>query len=182
MNIKFFREIFFLSFILFLVNSCALEYETWEVGSLSEVINNYRVENGLPAIPISASLTIVAKAHARDLTENQAVHDECNLHSWSDEGSWSACCYTPDHTQAECMWNKPNELTNYLSAGYEIALYSNLEFTANQALIWWQSSEGHHDVILNRDIWAEVEWNAMGTAIYEGYAIVWFGREIDTNN
>ena len=46
---------------------------------------------------------------------------ECNLHSWSDKGPWSACCYTPDHAQAQCMWDKPSELTNYPGNGYEIS-------------------------------------------------------------
>jgi len=153
--------------------------ETTNTSSLSEVINAYRVEKGLSEIPISTSLTTVAEAHVKDLADNQPNGGVCNMHSWSDNGSWAACCYTDDHAQAECMWNKPRELTSYQGNGYEIAAWSSNDITAEQALRIWQGSEGHHNVILNKDIWENTDWNAIGAAIYEGYAVVWFGKELD---
>ena len=36
----------------------------------------------------------------------------------------------------------------------------------------------HRDVILNQGIW-DKPWNALGVGIYEGYAVMWVGREVD---
>jgi hypothetical protein len=148
-------------------------------GTLAEVINAYRVEKGLPEIPVSPSLTTVAEAHVRDLSENHPNTANCNLHSWSDKGNWTACCYTDDHANAGCSWSKPRELTKYKGNGYEIAAWSSNGITASQALSMWKNSEGHHNVILNKGVWADAAWNAMGAAIYNGYAVVWFGQEYD---
>lgn len=145
-------------------------------GDLREVINAYRQDKGLPAIPLSPSLTAVAEAHVTDLRDYSPDSGSCNLHSWSDRDSWSACCYTPNHASAQCMWDKPRELTSYSGNGYEIA--SAGTGTPNSALANWMDSKAHHDVILNRDIWDE-PWLAMGAAIADGYAVVWFGRELD---
>lgn len=88
---------------------------------LIDLVNAYRGEHGLPAIPASSSLCTVGQTHVEDLKTN-APHTQpggCNLHSWSDAGTWTPCCYTPDHAQAQCMWNKPRELTVYPGNGYE---------------------------------------------------------------
>ncbi len=168
--------------IALLFSACNKEKEEPSFdGSLSEVINAYRVEKGLTEINISTALTAVAQAHVKDLADNQPDGGECNLHSWSGKGSWTACCYTSDHAQAQCMWDKPREITDYQGNGYEIAAWSSNEITANEALALWQKSEGHHNVILNKDIWANNDWNAIGAAIYKGYAVVWFGKEADTS-
>ena len=80
--------------------------------TLVEIINNYRIKQGLESIPVSISLNKVANAHVRDL-ENHTRESKCNLHSWSDNSNdWTGCCYTSDHARAECMWNKPSEITN----------------------------------------------------------------------
>jgi hypothetical protein len=146
---------------------------------LASLINQYREEQGLAQIPRSVSLTKVAELHVKDLADNQPVKGNCNLHSWSDKGTWTACCYTDDHALATCMWNKPGELTTYPGNGYEIAAWSSFDITAQEALSLWKESAGHNNVILNRDIWSNVEWKAMGAAIYKGYAVVWFGKETD---
>jgi hypothetical protein len=160
---------------LILLASACQEVSSYP-GPLDEVINAYREEQGLPPLAVSESLTRVAEAHVRDLEEQDAVHGSCNLHSWSDQGTWSDCCYTDDHAEAQCMWDKPRELTDYPGDGYEIAAMSS-GITANEALDLWRSSEGHHGVILNRGIWADVSWRAMGAAVSESYAVVWFGKE-----
>ncbi len=150
--------------------------------SLAKVINDYRKEKGLKAIPVSSSLTKVAKKHVEDLQNNNPVKGQCNLHSWSDKGNgqWTACCYTSDHANASCMWNKPAEITNkvYTGSGYEIAYMHSGKATPIRALIGWQNSPGHHDLILNKNTWTK-KWEAMGAAVSKNYAVVWFGHQAD---
>lgn len=146
-------------------------------------IRAYREERGLPQVPVSSSLTRVARTHVRDLAAHEPHEgslfgtDQCNLHSWSDEGPWSSCCYTPDHAEAQCMWKKPRELTEYTGRGFEIAA-RGVE-TAQQALSGWKTSRGHNSVLVNRGEWSQVEWEAVGVGMYEGYAVVWFGKKAD---
>lgn len=86
------------------------------------------------------------------------------------------------------MWNKPSELTDYTGEGYEIAFgYGNrndyLEhglITAENAIEGWKSSQGHNYMMINRGEWKQLEWNAVGVAIYKDFALVWFGVEEDT--
>ena len=147
---------------------------------LIDLVNAYRGENGLAPIPASPSLCIVGHTHAEDLAIN-APHAEanCNLHSWSDAGDWSPCCYTPDHAQAQCMWDKPAELTTYPGYGYENAAGGGGAITPQTALDLWKNSPGHNAVILNQGTWANLTWGALGAGIYEGYAVLWFGEEAD---
>jgi len=151
--------------------------------SLAEVINAYRRENGMASVPLSKSLTMVAEAHVKDLQENNPVGGVCNGHSWSAKGNWTACCYTADHAQAKCMWDKPKEITGgvYTGYGYEIASgatgYSGM--TPQKALEGWKGSTPHHQVILNQGVWANRRWRAMGAAYSKSWAVVWFGEQTD---
>jgi len=152
---------------------------------LAELINTYRAEKHLPAVELSVSLSYVARSHCHDLAETDVYSGKCNLHSWSDHGKWSACCYTPDHKQASCMWNKPRELTSYTGQGFEIAYFTTSSFDspeeyAKEIFDSWKKSSGHNEVIINKGIWKDVEWKAMGIGIWNGYATVWFGEIIDT--
>lgn len=88
---------------------------------LYKLVMQYRKSKGLPAIPLSKSLTIVAQAHALDLDDYFEPGNVRNCHSWSDKGNWKPVCYTDDHAQAKLMWSKPQELTKYKGNGYEIA-------------------------------------------------------------
>ena len=151
-----------------------------EEQKLYEKIMEYRASKGLGLIPLSGSLTIVAQTHVKDLKINNPTNNLCNMHSWSSNGSWSSCCYTSDHKQASCMWNKPKELTSYLGSGYEIAFgSSNAKITAEDALNGWKNSSGHNAVIINQGIWANNIWKAIGIGITDGYAVVWFGEDLD---
>ncbi len=151
-----------------------------EEQKLYEKIMEYRASKGLGLIPLSGSLTIVAQAHVKDLKNNNPTNNLCNMHSWSSNGSWSSCCYTSDHKQASCMWNKPKELTSYLGSGYEIAHgSSNARITAEDALNGWKNSSGHNAVIINQGIWTNKIWKAIGIGITDGYAVVWFGEDLD---
>ena len=50
---------------------------------LYKLINEYRLQKGLPEVRLSASLCFVARTHAKDQTENFKAGKRCNLHSWS---------------------------------------------------------------------------------------------------
>ena len=144
---------------------------------LVELVNAYREDYSQPAIPYSPSLSCVAVTHVHDLVENDPVTGQCNLHSWSDQGTWTSCCYTPDHDQAMCMWLKPQELTSYPGYGYENAASGAGSPAA--ALAMWQGSPAHNDVILSQGVWASHPWGAVGAGLYQGYAVLWFGEQSD---
>ena len=36
------------------------------------------------------------------------------------------------------------------------------------------------EVILNQGIWKNLNWNAIGVGILNGYAVIWFGEEFDS--
>jgi hypothetical protein len=163
--------------------------ENWELMTnneeemkLYELIMQYREEKGLPRIPISKSLTAVAKVHTRDLHENGSTFRyPCNSHTWSDKGNWAGCCYSSLRPDGKCMWNKPSEITSYASYGYEIAVSSltGNTITAENALTSWKGSYDHNDVIINLGIWEDVQWKAIGMGIYKEFAVVWFGEKSD---
>eukprot|EP01129_Flabellula_baltica_P004793 TRINITY_DN1700_c0_g1_i2.p1 TRINITY_DN1700_c0_g1~~TRINITY_DN1700_c0_g1_i2.p1 ORF type:complete len:219 (-),score=25.42 TRINITY_DN1700_c0_g1_i2:246-902(-) len=146
-------------------------------------VNKYRVENGLAEVPLSTALMYVAHTHAKDLSDNAGtiLAGECNMHSWSMSSSWTGCCYTPDHAQSNCMWQKPKELTSswganqYTSNGYENAASGSCS-TGSCFLNIWKGSVPHNNVILNRDIWTSRNpWPAMGCGVSGRYAVLWFG-------
>ncbi len=145
---------------------------------LLSLIMDYRRSRGLRAVPVSRSLSRVARMHARDLSENPP-RGECNMHSWSSSTKWSACCYTPNHARSQCMWNKPRELSRYPGNGYEISYGGSMHADPEGALHGWQGSTGHNSVIINAGIWSSHPWGAIGAGIVGGYAVVWFGEETD---
>lgn len=153
---------------------------------LFKQINEVRKDHGLAQIAMSTNLTMVAKLHVADLSENKPYDEKnCNPHSWSDNGAWKECCYRQDHSNPECMWKKPSELTDYEGDGYEIVAFwmsgaePNKEISPETALKMWLNSPGHSQVIFNKKTFAKVEWNAVGIAISGNYASVWFGVEKD---
>lgn len=147
---------------------------------LFEAINDYRAANGLGALRWSPSLAVVAEAHVRDLERNYQA-EPCSLHSWSDQGPWSSCCYLRDAPSVACMWDKPAELSGYPGKGYEIAVevFGARPLDAQRALTEWRASPAHDDVILNRGTWRGATWRAVGVALSEHYAVVWFGKVDD---
>ena len=155
---------------------------TNEEKKLFDLINNYRKSKRLAPIPFSAKLTKVAQVHVKDLMENyDANGTKCNPHSWSGEGKWTSCCYTPDHKQAKCMWDKPKEIADYQGNGYEIAYYSSDDATAEEGLDGWKKSPGHNPLLINTGIWTKIKWKAMGIGLYKNYGVVWFGETEDVS-
>ncbi len=178
-------RLFFLFLFMLTAGYSYSQSMTDEETKLYNIMMEYRKDKGLPVIPVSKSLTMVAQTHVKDLQNNKPDQGRCNAHSWSSKGKWSSCCYTPDHAQAKCMWSKPGELTSYSGNGYEIAFgssnarYNGYVLTAEDALKGWQGSPGHNAVIVNSGIWKDLHWNAIGVGIYGGFAVVWFGAEED---
>lgn len=160
-----------------------------EEEELIGLVNAYRNQNGLPSIPVSLSLSLVAQWHVIDLHENNPDSGSdhglpCNGHSWSNAqpALWGSVCYTGDHQYAHGMWDKPSEITNnaYSDYGYEIAIdFISGQATASGALDGWKNSPAHNAVIVELDIWSGKNWPAMGVGIYEHHAVVWFGDQTD---
>ena len=139
-----------------------------EEAKLIELINQYRVQNKLSPIPASKSLTLVANRHIRDMAENIGRL----THSWSD-------CSIESKGWL-CLWEAPKRLgTVYPGYGYENAYWSSSEAKAEGTLESWKNDPPHNSVIVNQDIWTDRKWNALGTGIYEGYAVMWVGEEPD---
>jgi uncharacterized protein YkwD len=155
-----------------------------EERKLYDLMMSYRKSKKLKTIPISSKLTKVAQTHARDLVENYKVDDnnKCNPHSWSAKGKWTSCCYTADHKQAKCMWDKPMEIANYNSPGYEIAYYNSAGALADESLEGWKHSPSHNPLIVNDGMWKKIDWNGVGIGVYKEFAVVWFGQLKDNSN
>jgi hypothetical protein len=145
---------------------------------LYELIMEYRKEKGLPTIPVSKSLSYVAKLHVRDL-ETHALPASSSVHSWSKDGPWESVTYTPDNRYAQLMWSKPREITNYRGNGYEIAYMDSIGVRSQDAFIRWKLSGLHDAVIVNKGDWNRLDWKAIGIGIFGRYAAVWFGEEVD---
>ncbi|MBN8219730.1 MAG: CAP domain-containing protein [Spirochaetes bacterium] len=152
---------------------------TSEEKRLVDIMNDFRRGKGLPALAATRSMSYVAKTHAADLAQNNPASGMCNMHSWSSRGPWSPCCYTSDHAKANCMWKKPQELSDYRGSGFEISSGSSGgRIDAATALRVWQGSSGHNAVIINQGMWNK-PWRAFGVGISGGYAVAWFGNEAD---
>lgn len=144
-------------------------------------INEYRASQGLEPIEASAKLNKVAQAHIQDL-EQRDRGAGCNLHSWSSASvDWNSCCFQNRESDHACMWDKPWEISGYDGNGYEIAIELDGpgSVDAELALENWIRSSGHHSVIINSDVWRTMHWQAMGAAISDNYAVVWFGEVRD---
>lgn len=146
-----------------------------EERAIYDRIMEERAKVGLGSIPVSASLTYVARAHARDSSDHYAKQPEgCNLHSWSNHGNWKGCCYTSDHANAACMWEKPREMTTFPGEGYEISAVGS-----HDPVSMWMKSDGHRAVILNERPWAIFDFKSIGIGITanangQPFAHVWF--------
>lgn len=177
-----------LLFLFCLISTGMVAQElSFEEKKLYESIMEYRSQHLLPSIPLSKSLTHVAKTHLRDLVKNKPDVGECGTHSWSNKGKWTAVCYNSNNPKnSELLWNKPRELTSYYGYGFEIIVGSNeccLDFimTSEYALDSWKESPPHNSIILNENGWADLKWSAIGIAIYKNFSCVWFGEQKDNN-
>jgi len=154
------------------VNFCISPVEV----ELYNMINEYRKLYNLPPIPLSRSLSYVAKTHARDLFFNRPDQGACNFHSWSDKGKWKPFCYPKDEKKNFSVWDKPKEITPYKSKGYEIVYWENNPVNIDSILPFWKSIDYFNSFLIYTGKWQGKKWMAIGVAIYENYASVWFGE------
>lgn len=160
---------------------------------LARLVNEYRVSQGLRPLPVSKSLTYVARTHNKDqiqhfrldLTDSRGI--EANAHSWSNHGNWTPVRYTDDHRYKSGIHNKPSELTNFKVKGFEIEMdiqdgrdnsmnYAiSRNVTPSHALEAWQTSPGHNALLISEGQWSNL--SVMGVSIHNNFADIWFARE-----
>ncbi len=157
---------------IFESRNCVGEGLESQESNLYQLVNQYRIQNGLPQIPLSKSLTLVANRHVRDLAENIGFL----AHGWSD------CRYDPNNSNtSHCIRTAPQRLkTAYPGRGYENG-YGSLQgnVTAVSALKSWKKGSLHDAVILNQGVWRNHPWKALGIGIYKGFSVLWFGEETE---
>ncbi len=160
---------------------------------LARLVNDYRAQRGLPRVPVSLLLSKVAQAHVDAMAaaperglallrqRDPASGQLCNPHSWPAGGRWSAVCYVEDGRYAQAMFAKPREITHgaYNDIGFEIGAWDNFGILPKGALDWWKQSPPHNAVILEQGPWKDAHWQAMGVAIGDDFAYVWFGKLAD---
>lgn len=156
---------------------------------LLRLVNEYREYHNLPPVANARSLNKVARLHAIDLVENRPAEGQdsrgldCSLHSWSKNGSWTAGCYTQDHINANLMWDKPREISNfsYNGDGYENAYAtSDSEVTPAKVLEAWKASPSHNAILLESGVWKGSNLLSLGVGIYKNHAVIWVGSQIDS--
>lgn len=146
---------------------------------LYQLINALRKVNDMPSIDLSASLSQVAHLHVTDLNKNHPDTSICNLHSWSNKGDWSACCYQAYVLKQECMWDKPKELTPYKYRGYELAYWNQDSIVPDSLMTLWLKIPEVQNMLLNRGVYEKKKWLAAGVGIEKAYVVVWFGQVKD---
>ena len=154
---------------------------TPEESALAQSINQARIAKGLPEVPLSRSLCYVADVHAKDLYFFHKGSGNCSLHSWSDKGRWTGCCYENSKTDGRCMHNKPSELTDYSGLGFELVYWDNTANCSKNALSVWAKNESTSSMWFNNKYYEIYDWNAMGVSIFKSYVIVWFGTIHDNS-
>lgn len=162
-------------------NSCVGDDFSFEEEKLSSLLNQYRAQNQLPAIPLSSSLSRLANRHIRDLQENLSQYNRSGK-DW--RFGWSNCPYDGERsTTYSCMWAAPQRLkTSYQGKAYEMICGGDGQITAQAALRCWQNSPLNKDLLLNQGLWRNYKWQAIGISLDRGYAILWLGQEADGIN
>jgi hypothetical protein len=182
------RQILFLFILTILFFSSALKSQdtipsdfciSEEEFKLYTLINDYRVSLTLSPVPLSRSLSFVARQHAIDLSTHNPDTNTCNFHSWSDKGNWAPCCFEKEVKDKSCMINKPGEITSYPGYAYETVYWENKAANAEKAFNQWKETIAARALMTNFKEWENYHWNALGVAIYKGFAIAWFGEETD---
>ncbi len=150
--------------------------------ALFKDINEFRKSNFLNPVPLSKSLSYVARQNVNDLNLNKPFNSDCNFHSWSEGGKFEGCCFRKKNPDFSCVRNKPKELTKYKGEGYELVYWENGQAFSDAAMDEWKTITPSKDIILNRANWNDLSWNAMGVAIEGNFALLWFGIVKDTES
>lgn len=173
---SFFSQVTVLNAQLTTVESICLDEQELRLANL---INNFRLQNDLPAIPLSKSLSFVAKTHAYDLQLNKQDTSICNAHSWSNKGKWKACCYNNYINSSNCMWDKPKELTAYTFRGYEIVFSEEGIVLVDSVFRLIKTSPEASSLLLGIDSHSDKKWLALGVGVSENYISIWLGQRND---
>lgn len=173
---SFFSQVTVLNAQLTTVESICLDEQELRLANL---INNFRLQNDLPAIPLSKSLSFVAKTHAYDLQLNKQDTSICNAHSWSNKGKWKACCYNNYINSSNCMWDKPKELTAYTYRGYEIVFSEEGIVLVDSVFRLIKTSPEASNLLLGMDSHSDKKWLALGVGVSENYVSIWLGQRND---
>lgn len=173
---SFFSQVTVLNAQLTTVESICLDEQELR---LANMINNFRLQNDLPAIPLSKSLSFVAKTHAYDLQLNKQDTSICNAHSWSNKGKWKACCYNNYINSSNCMWDKPKELTAYTFRGYEIVFSEEGIVLVDSVFRLIKTSPEASSLLLGIDSHSDKKWLALGVGVSENYISIWLGQRND---
>lgn len=173
---SFFSQVTVLNAQLTTVESICLDEQELRLANL---INNFRLQNDLPAIPLSKSLSFVAKTHAYDLQLNKQDTSICNAHSWSNRGKWKACCYNNYINSSNCMWDKPKELTAYTYRGYEIVFSEEGIVLVDSVFRLIKTSPEASNLLLGMDSHSDKKWLALGVGVSENYVSIWLGQRND---
>jgi uncharacterized protein YkwD len=164
--------------------SCLSPQET----EMIRLVNHYRERRGLPPVPVSRSLVMVARLHALDLQQNRPDQGSdsrgmtCNMHSWSSRGDWKPGCYTNDHRNADLMRAKPREITGnvYREAGYEAVYWiSSPPVDPQLVLEGWAKSPDHRALLFESGKWVGINFKALGVGVTDNFAVLWFGTMRD---
>lgn len=135
---------------------------------LLELVNRYRVANGRSELRLSNPLSIVANRRMLDLKQNFKTLTH----------SWSNCKYDiNDQKTWPCVTDSPQRLrSGYDGQGYETLFRTAMgRALPIPALDAWKKSTLHNSIILNLDIFKDLEWDEMGVAIDGQFAALWFG-------
>ena len=168
---------------------------------LANLINNYRSSKNLNVLPVTKSLTYVGRVHIYDLIENQPyLGSRCDQHSWSKSNLWTGGCAGDFKYDLDLVRAKARELkTGYNYDIWEIVASAwigkkvngewvdeknrqpTYDYSMARYLDDWKHSTGHNNEIINANDYSDRYWQAMGVAVRENYAIVWFGEYPDSN-
>ena len=146
---------------------------------LYELINKYRAKLMLEPIVLSNSLCYVAKTHARDLSQNHPIGDDCNMHSWSANGDWKPFCFPSDQNRKNDVKDKARELTSYPGKAWEITYWDNQELNLDNVVEFWTSIEYTAAILSNTEKWKDKVWKSIGVGIQDGYVLLWLGEKED---
>lgn len=135
---------------------------------LLRLINEYRVQSGLPTVVWSDALAMVANRHLLDLQNNV----KATSHSWSN------CPYDiKDQSTWNCVFAAPQRLgSDYTGRGYENVYRGiNQKATPTLALTAWKASPIHNALLTNLTFFKNDVYDACGIAIDGNFAVLWFG-------
>lgn len=146
---------------------------------LFNMVNQLRLDYGKSKMQFSASLSYVAKMHVNDLQNNNPDTSICNLSSWSNNGNWTACCFTKYAHNPDCMWDKPKELTSFPYRGYEMVTLIQGDYNNDTVINLWSNSKNVLDMILARGTYSQKKWICGGIAKSDNYVALWFAQRKD---